>query len=87
MSEEEDDTIYIQMAMDEHEGLHDGLAKAIQSMEWISDALRACMHDGKSAAATLLTIKSVVDEHEAGLTVLKQRNVAGDIVVRHVVRP
>lgn len=84
---EEDDTIYIQMTEDDHDRLIKFVIEARQSIEWISEELGAVMHKGKSAAGALLAIKSVVDEYESGLTVVTERTMDGDVVIRHVVRP
>lgn len=87
MSEEEDDTVYIHLTEDEHHQLFESLAQAMHSMEWVSEEIGAVMHKGKSATAALLAIKSIVDQYESGLTVVTERTMDGDVVIRHVVRP
>lgn len=82
-----DETVYIRLSEDEHFRLLESLATAMHSMEWVAEEIGAVMHKGKSATAALLAIKSIVDEYESGLTVVTERTMDGDVVIRHVVRP
>jgi hypothetical protein len=82
-----DETIYIRMTEDEHTRLHESLATAMNSMEWVTEEIAAVMHKGKHPTAALLAIKAIVDEYESGLSVMVMRNLEGDVVIRYVQRP
>ena len=87
MSEEQDDTIYYQITEEEYKSLHGSLATAMQSVEWVAEEIGAVMHKGKSGTAALLAIKAIVDKYEAGMHVVEERSLDGEVVLRYVVRP
>jgi len=84
--EQEDDTIYIRMAEDEHQRWREFITAASNSMEWVAQEIGAVMHKGKHPTAALLAIKAVVDEWNGGMDVFTQRNQAGDVVYEGVIR-